>query len=272
MEDQDTLIDTHAHLASSRFETEREDVVRRAKENGVTKLISIACDIEDAETNLRLAAEYPEVAATAGIHPLYVHERDDDSWMVRLTEMARSEPIAAIGEIGLDYFHPPQDGSTEAEWRSLQRDIFEQQLQLATDLDLPVVIHQRESAADVTEVLRGFPKVSAVLHCFSGTLEEAMTALEMGHLLSFTGILTFPSAKELREVVAEVPLDRVMLETDSPFLAPVPFRGKRCEPFMVRHTATALAALHGRSDREIAKITTQNAHRFFRNLSQNASS
>lgn len=266
MNHQGSLIDTHSHLASSRFEGEIEEVIERAAEAGVAQIVAIACDLEDSESNLHLAAAHGAVAATVGIHPLYIHELDSPNWLARLAEMARDEAVAAIGEIGLDYFHPPADGSPEKEWRHRQRAVFEQQLQLAADLDLPVVVHQRESAADVAEVLKSFPGVKAVLHCFTGTLAEAEAALAMGHFLSFTGILTFPGAGSVREVAAAVPRDRIMVETDSPYLAPVPFRGKRCEPAMVRHTALQLAELHATSGEEMAEITTENARRFFRNL------
>ena len=266
MNHQDTLIDTHTHLASSRFADRIPEVIARAAEDGVAQMVSIACDIEDSLTNLRLAASHESVAATAGIHPLYVHELDEATWLDELTRIAKEEKISAIGEIGLDYYHPPQNGSTDAEWRALQREVFEQQLQLALEHDLPVVVHQRESAADVAEVLRGFPAVKAVLHCFSGTQEEAEEALSRGHYLSFTGILTFPSAQAVRDVATSTPLDRIMVETDSPYLAPVPFRGKQCEPFMVKHIAAKLAELHRMSDREMAAVTTENARRFFRHL------
>ncbi|MDF1655986.1 MAG: TatD family hydrolase [Verrucomicrobiales bacterium] len=266
MNHQDTLIDTHTHLASSRFDGDVANVIARAEEGGVSEMVSIACDIEDSIFNLRLAAENESVAATVGIHPLYVHELSQSNWLEELTGMARENNVSAIGEIGLDYYHPPQNGSTDIEWRSLQRSVFEQQLQLALEQNLPVVVHQRESAADVAEVLRGFPGVTAVLHCFSGTAKEADEALSMGHYLSFTGILTFPSAQPVRDVAAAAPLDRIMVETDSPYLAPVPFRGKQCEPFMVRYTASKLAELHGVSDQEMADLTSRNARRFFRHL------
>lgn len=266
MNHQGSLIDTHSHLASARFEGEISGIIARAAEAGVGQIVAIACDLEDSETNLQLASAYDSVAATVGIHPLYVHELNHSNWMDCLARMVRDEPVAAIGEIGLDYFHPPADGSSEDDWRRRQREVFEMQLQLAEDNDLPVVVHQRESATDVAEVLKSFPGVRAVLHCFTGTRAEAEEALAMGHYLSFTGILTFPSAESVREVASAVPLDRIMVETDSPYLAPVPFRGRQCEPAMVTHTAAKLAGLHGKSAPEMARITTENARRFFRNL------
>lgn len=258
------LIDSHAHLASSKFDGEVDSLIAAANENGVDRIVSIACDIDDSCENLDLARRFPGiVAATAGIHPLYVDEVDE-SWESELKELAQMPELAAIGEIGLDYFHSPPEGFTEDSWRARQLEIFEIQLQLAIDSDLPVVIHQRNSAEDVTAVLKQFSRVRAVLHCFTGTVPEAEAALEMGHLISFTGILTFPNAPEIREVAAMVPADRIMVETDCPYLAPVPFRGKRCEPAMVSHTASALADVFGVSKEEIAATTTCNAESFFR--------
>lgn len=262
------LIDTHAHLASSKFEGEIKSIVTAATSAGVGRIVSIACDIEDSHRNLSLSREYPSVVApTAGIHPLYVNETKE-IWLQELTELAKNPGIAALGEIGLDYFHSAPEAFTEESWRSKQWEVFEQQLQLSIDSDLPVVIHQRSSAEDVTSILSQFPKARAVLHCFTGTTREAEAFLEMGHSLSFTGILTFPNAPEVRRVAAMTPRDRVMLETDSPFLAPVPFRGKRCEPAMITHTASSLAKLYQISAAEIAEITTRNAESFF-NLSLN---
>ena len=266
MEDKNALylIDTHAHLNSSRFGGNVAELLKKAHESNVGRILSIACDIEDSEANLALAAEFEEVIPTVGVHPLYVHEVAPDEWLESLRNLAARPEVAAIGEIGLDYFHPPQDGSSDAAWRKTQRNVFEAQLQLALEFDLPVVIHQRESAEDVMEVLRHFPGIQAVLHCFNGTQAQAEAALEAGFYLSFTGILTFPSAGDVREVAAAAPLDRIMVETDSPYLAPVPFRGKQCEPHMVAHTARQLGELHQLSLPDITRITTENAFRFFR--------
>lgn len=257
------LIDTHAHLASSKFEGAIDSLITTAIDAGVGKIVSIACDIEDSYENLSLSQEFPGIVEpTAGIHPLYVDEVEE-SWGSKLKELVENHKLAAIGEIGLDYFHSPPKNFSEESWRAAQLEIFEIQLQLAIDFDLPVVIHQRNTAEDVTAVLKQFPKARAVLHCFTGTIPEAETALQMGHMISFTGILTFPNAPEIREVAAIVPTDRVMVETDCPYLAPVPFRGKRCEPHMVSHTASALADVFGVGIEEIAAITTRNAESFF---------
>ena len=262
------LTDTHAHLASKRLADDLDEVLLRAKDNGVERIISISCDLEDSLFNSNLASKKPEIHASTGIHPTYIHEVEGgiegDEWLKKIRSFAEQPKVCAIGEIGLDYFHPPQDGSPEKEWRSRQRLAFEKQLQIAEDTGLPVVVHQRESAADTMDVLRNFPGIRAVLHCFGGTEAEAEEALSLGHYISFTGILTFSKAETVREVAKTIPLDRVMVETDCPYLAPAPFRGKRCEPYMVKFTAAELGRLHNLDLDEISKITSLNAGQFFK--------
>ncbi len=257
------LTDTHAHLVSSRFTERIDEILLRAKEAGVRRIVSISCDVEDTEANIALATTHSGIFATAGIHPCSVHEPGEDGWRERLRELTKEPAVVAVGEIGLDHYHPPQDGSTESEWRQLQMSIFEEMLQLAQDMNLPAVVHSRECTSATLDVLANFPLVRAVLHCFNGTRPEAERALDMGHFFSFTGVLTYPKAPEVREVAAFIPLNRIMVETDSPYLAPVPFRGKTCEPAMVRHTAFQLAEVKRMGLDEIATITSENAEHFF---------
>ncbi len=257
------LTDTHAHLASARFSGVLGEVLARARTAGVERIVTISCDEEDANFNLNLASRHPGIFPTVGIHPCYVHETGAGDWLGRIRSLAARPGVVAIGEIGLDFYHPPQDGSGVGTWRARQQEVFEAMLQLGLDLGRPVVVHQRESGAAVLDVLDRFPGVRAVLHCFTGTREEADRALAGGHFLSFTGVLTYPKAEEVRAVAGSVPLDRLMLETDSPYLAPVPFRGKTCEPALVRHTAQRLAEVRGLTPDEVAAITSENAARFF---------
>lgn len=257
------LTDTHAHLATARFAEEVPGILARSREAGVGRIVSISCDLDDVEANLDLAAAYAGVFATAGIHPCYVHEPGPADWRERLRRLSERPKIVAIGEIGLDFYHPPEDGSETAAWRRLQESIFEEMLQLAQDLHLPAVIHSRESTPAVLDVLARFPAVRAVLHCFTGTPAEAEEALAAGHFLSFTGVITYPKADDVRATAAVVPLDRLMIETDAPYLAPVPFRGKSCEPAMVRHTCQRLAEIHGLSTEEMTVATSRNAETFF---------
>ncbi len=257
------LTDTHAHLASSRFADELGVVLARAREAGVGRIVSISCDEEDIRTNLDLASRHPGVFTTAGIHPCYVHEVGDGDWLGRVRDLASRPEVVAIGEIGLDFYHPPQDGGPVDRWRGRQQEVFEAMLQLALDLSKPVVVHQRESGPAVLGVLERFPGVRAVLHCFTGGPAEAEEALAAGHWISFTGVLTYPKSEAIREAAALVPNDRVLLETDAPYLPPVPFRGKSCEPAMVRHTALKLAEIKRVGLDEIADLTSLNAERFF---------
>ena len=258
------LTDTHAHLASKRFSGQVDEVLSRSRAAGIGRIISISCDVEDAETNLALATTRDGVFATAGIHPCYIHEPGPSGWLEKLSDLSRHPRIVAIGETGLDHYHPPEDGSSVEVWHRRQVEVFEEMLRLAEERDLPVVVHSRESTGAVLDVLERFPGVRAVLHCFVGTWNEAERALAGGHFLSFTGVITYPKSGEIREVASRIPLDRIMVETDAPYLAPVPFRGKPCEPAMVVHTSNCLAELHGLSPEEMARQTSRNAATFFR--------
>jgi TatD DNase family protein len=257
------LTDTHAHLASTRFAGQVSEVIARAAAAGVERIVTISCDVEDSLTNLSLARTYPGVYPTAGIHPSYVHEIERDTWFADISRIASEPEVVAIGEIGMDYYHPPGDGGTVEKWRRRQREVFARLLQLALDLRKPVVVHQRECGGDVMEVLADFPGVTAVLHCFTGTVIEAERALGLGHYLSYTGVLTYKNGEAVREAARITPLDRVMVETDAPYLAPVPFRGKPCEPAMVEFTARTLADVHGLSYEEVCQLTSRNASTFF---------
>lgn len=261
------LIDTHAHLTSNRFKGKIDELLFRAEQAGVNQVITIGCDLEDSKAAIELAQSHSlQIASTVGIHPCYVNEVTNPTWIDELKQLASSNPVAAIGEIGLDYYHSPPEGFDEKSWRAKQAEVFRAQLELATNLELPTVIHQRESGDDVLAILKDFPAVKAVLHCFTGTQAQADQALEMGHYLSFTGVVTYPKAPEVRELAAMVPADRFMVETDSPYLAPVPFRGKTNEPSYVRHTAKTIASERKISAEECANLSTTNARAFFKNL------
>lgn len=264
------LTDTHAHLASRQFSDDLPNVIQRADEAGVTRIISIGTDLEDNRRNLEITDQFDNVFVTLGVHPTSVHEITDNDWLDQIRIWSEHSKVVAIGEIGLDYFHPPQDGSSTENWRDRQEQFFRAQLDLAADLHLPAVIHQRDKngenqcQTDLLKIISDYEnRVKAVFHCFTGTLEQAQPFLDQGHLISFTGIATFKSAKELQETATTAPEDRFMLETDSPYLAPVPYRGKRCEPAYTRHTAEHIASLRGISLEEIAELTTLNADRFF---------
>jgi len=260
------FIDSHAHLEGTRFAQDREQVIARAHEAGVETILAIG--IGDGPGTLdcavKLAERFPSLYATTGIHP---HEAQlaKESDFAEMERLARHPKVIAWGEIGLDYFydHSPRD---------VQANVFVRQMELARAAKLPIIIHCRasdgsENAWDDTIRLMGEHWASSglggILHCFSGTLAHARAALDLGFMISFAGNLTFPKAKPIRDVAKEVPLDRILIETDSPFLAPIPHRGKRNEPAFVVDTARVLADIRGLSLDEVGARTTENFYRFF---------
>jgi TatD DNase family protein len=282
------LIETHAHLDYPDFAPDFDDVLRRATEAGVTRIITIGTSVESSRRAVELAEKHPNVFAVIGVHPTFAREGEDDV-ITPLRELAKNPRVVAIGEIGLDYHYLPSieaakrkdvqvfnalQSATEEQieatiedgaYKSKQAELFEQLLDLAVELRLNVVIHQRDAWDDTLEILRDYGRqVSGVFHCFGGALEQANEVLDLGHLVSFTGIVTFKNGKQVREVAAKVPMDSFMVETDCPYLAPVPFRGKRCEPAYTRLVAEEIARARGISLEEIAGATTATAQEFFR--------
>ncbi len=282
------LTDTHAHLDFSDFEGDLEDVVRRAEEAGVERIITIGTSIESSQRAVAIAEKYPSVYATIGVHPSYVMDAADDV-ITPLRELAKNPRVVAIGETGLDYQHLPSeevakekqvqvmtalrtetDEEIEAQirdgaYKSKQASLFQQQLDLAFELGLNVVIHQRDAWSATLEIIRSYTgKVRAVFHCFGGSLDEANEVLALDHLVSFTGIVTFKNGVAVRQVAAEIPVWRFMIETDCPYLAPAPFRGKRCEPAYARIVAEAIATARTIPLEEIAEATNETAEKFFR--------
>jgi TatD DNase family protein len=284
-----TLIETHAHLDYPDFAPDFDDVLRRANEAGVTRIITIGTSVESSRRAIELAEKYPSIFAVIGVHPTYAEEAPDDV-MAPLRELAKSPRVVALGETGLDYHSLPSkatakdkkvqvfasalQGETEEQidasihdgaYKSKQAVLFEQQLDLAVELGLNVVIHQRDAWEDTLEIMQSYTdKLRGVFHCFGGTREQAEEVIALDHLVSFTGIVTFKNGASVREVAAQIPLWKFMVETDCPYLAPVPFRGKRCEPAHTRLVAESIAAARGVPLQEIAEATTEAAEKFFR--------
>src|SRR6476646_8205954 len=263
------LVETHAHLDYPEFANDFDDVLRRAADAGVTRIVTIGTSIESSQRAIDLAEKYPAVYAAVGVHPTYVEEAEEDVF-TPLRELAKNPRVVAIGETGLDYHHlasekvakekqvqvmtalrSETDEEIEAQirdgaFKSKQASLFQQQLDLAVELGLNVVIHQRDAWEDTLEIMRPYAgKVRGVFHCFGGSLDQANEVLNLDHLVSFTGIVTFKNGLAVRQVAAEIPLWKFMVETDCPFLAPAPFRGKRCEPAYTRIVAEAIAAARG---------------------------
>jgi TatD DNase family protein len=258
------VIDSHCHLADEKFASDLEQVVGRAKDAGLERALVIleAGNAKEAEQALRLDRLWPDVRVAIGVHPHQAHQFAADpqraATIVR-EQVAATASARAIGEIGLDYHY---DFSP----RDVQHAVFRAQVRLARELDLPVVIHTREAEADTIAILRdeGGGEVRGVLHCFTGTPTLADAGLALGLFVSLAGIITFPRAESLRQAVRRVPLDRLLTETDSPFLAPVPYRGKRNEPAYVARIVEALAAMHQIRVGDLAACTAANFHTLFR--------
>jgi len=281
------LIETHAHLDYPDFSEDIDAVVARAEEAGVTRIVTIGTGLESSRRAVALSERFPNIFAVVGIHPTNVREEGLD-FLPDLRQLAHHPKVVAIGETGIDYHHLPEElkpkecsavdlalqaqGMDEQErliaegaWKGAQADAFRMQLDLASEMGLNVVIHQRSSWSDTIEVLQEYTgKVQGVFHCFGGTPEQAYEVLGLGHLVSFTGIITFKNADQVRSAAAAVPDDGYMVETDCPYLAPVPHRGKRAEPAHARLVAEEIAKVRGVTLEEVAKSTNRTAEKFFR--------
>jgi len=262
------LIDTHAHLDYTDYDPDRAEVIARATEMGVTEIISIGTRIESSTRAVELSENFPNIWATVGIHPSEVEGTPylaPDDAIERLRALAQSRRVVAIGEIGLDYHHLPENPAGIEPNKQRQADLFRRQLELTAELGLNAVIHQRDSWDDTLAILREFTgRVRGVFHCFGGTLEQAQEVIALGHLVSFTGIITFKNARQAQETARDVAFDQFMVETDCPYLAPTPDRGKRCEPAHTRRVAIQIAQLRGLTVEEVAERTTETARGFFK--------
>lgn len=252
------LIDSHCHLNFNAFDDDRAEVIGRANEAGVTAFINPATNLGDSRQIVTMSEQIPNYFAAVGFHPNGAADFDDDS-LAELRELAQRPNVVAIGEIGLDYYWDEAP-------RPVQREVFERQLALAKDLDKPVIIHQRDSAADTMAVLRPWAAgghSGLVLHSFSGDVALALEAVELGFHIGISGPVTFKNARDLPDVVAAVPLNRLLVETDAPFLSPHPYRGKRNEPARVPVIAQKIADLRGLPLLEMARQLTENTVTLF---------
>lgn len=278
------LIDTYTHLDSPEFTKDLDDVLLRAKQAGVERIITIGINLESSRKAVQLAERYPQTYASVGIHPSCANEERED-FLAELEQLVKHPKVVAIGGIGLDFsrlrseqenaevsqtvfgaadFHTVQAEIRDEAEVAVQAAAFEQQLELAVAAGKSVVVHQRDSWEDTIELLRKYSRrVRAVAHGFDAGPEQAEELLDLGHFVSFSGIVTFENAGEVREAAKSIPIDRVMVESDSPYFVPVPNRNRRCEPAFLRETAAFIAYLRGISLAEFAGRTTQNAQRFF---------
>jgi len=253
------LIDSHAHIQGKEYAGEAEAVIERAREAGVEKIIAVggAGDMSSNTEAVALAESCPDVYATVGMHPHDAKDVGEDE-LRKIRELTSRSKVIAVGETGLDYYynHSPHD---------VQRRAFSQFIHMACETGLPIVVHERDAAQAVAELLRaeGSGKLRGVIHCFTGNYAAACVYLDLGFYLSFTGIITFKNAEPLREVVRKVPLERMFVETDSPYLTPVPHRGRRNEPAFVRLVAETVARVKGISLEDVAERTSQNVQNLF---------
>ena len=247
--------DTHAHYDDSQFDGDRDDVLSSAVEAGVSLILNASSGLRSAEITLEMADKYPSVYAAIGVHPHDSREMTDDTVTV-LKDLLRHPKAKAVGEIGLDYHY---DFSP----RDVQKRRFREQLELARSICKPVVVHEREALQDTLDTIRDFRDLTGVVHCFSGSWETAKIILDMGWYLSFTGVITFKNARKALEVVERMPSDRIMIETDCPYLSPEPMRGRRNSSLYLPYISGKVAQIRGISPEEAAALTMQNGKRFF---------
>lgn len=245
------IFDSHAHYDDDSFDEDREQVIKELKENGIIGVLNCGASLEGARDSLKLAEKYDFFYAAVGIHPENAYELTDEAFE-EIKKMTKNSKVRAIGEIGLDYYwdeNPPKD---------IQKDVFRKQMQLAKELKLPVIIHDREAHGDTLEIMKEFPEVKGVLHCFSGSVEFARECLKLGYYIGFTGVVTFKNAKKVLEVAKEVPTDRFLVETDCPYMAPTPYRGKRNRSEYIKFIIEKVAEIKGLSADEVENKTIEN--------------
>jgi TatD DNase family protein len=250
------LFDTHAHLNDPASDPDREQLMAGLEGKGIGYVMNAGCSLESSKDIIKMAEKYPWLYASVGSHPDSADEVNEEV-IDQYRQLARHEKVKAIGEIGLDYYY-------EDIPREIQKNAFRMQMSLANELDLPVIIHEREAHDDGMRIVKEFPKVKGVFHCYSGSAEMARQLVNMGWYIGFTGVLTFKNARKAVETAASIPLDRIVLETDCPFMAPEPFRGKRNDPGYLPKMAEKLAEIRGISVEEAIAATTENAKRLYR--------
>lgn len=250
------LFDTHAHLDDPQFDKDREAVIASLRNFGVTKVMNIGADIKTSKASVALATQYDCIYASVGVHPSETENMDETDMETLYLLAAENPKVRAIGEIGLDYHYDDYDAQKQQYW-------FRRQIALAKELDLPIVVHDRDSKGRGFEILKEEGISRGVMHCFSGSAEKARELVKMGFMISFTGVLTFKNARRAVEACAAVPLERLMIETDCPYMAPEPHRGERNFSGYVGFVARKMAEIKGISFEELAEITMENAKRFY---------
>lgn len=247
--------DTHTHLDDEKFDQDRELVIENLKKEGVSLAVNVGADLMSSKNSIALAERYDFIYAAVGVHPNEVGEMQDKD-LETLAKMAEHEKVVAIGEIGLDYHYDEPERDVQKVW-------FEKQLQLAQALDMPFIIHDRDAHQDTMEMIKKVGYFNGVMHCFSGSCEMAKIMLDLGFYISIAGQVTFKNAPKVRDVAKMIPIDRLLIETDSPYLTPEPHRGERNNSANVRFTCAKIAELKGFSAEELAKMTLENGKKFY---------
>ncbi len=249
------IFDTHAHYFKNDFGEELGGVLAGLPGKGVERVMAVGCDVESSENQAELAERYGFIYAAAGVHPEYADSLPED-WLDRIRALLARDKVVALGEIGLDYHYD------DAPPKEVQREVFVKQLELAKELDMPVIIHSRNACAETMEILREY-KPRGVMHCYSYGVETAREVVGLGMYIGFTGVLTFKNAKKAIAVCKAVPTDRLLLETDCPYMAPEPFRGQRSDSSMIEYTGAKMAEIKGVSTEEMINIANENGKRLF---------
>ena len=247
--------DSHAHLDDRRFDQDRAEILDDLKNHNVGFVMNIGCDVSSSLRSVAMAKQYPFVYAAVGSHPDDA-DHVDEAVLALYESLCREEKVRAIGEIGLDYYY-------EDVPREIQKTAFRKQLELARKVDLPVIVHEREAHADAMEIVREFSDVHGVFHCYSGALEQAKELVKLGWYIGFTGVLTFKNARKAVEVASWLPLDRILIETDCPYMAPEPYRGRRCDSRLVPLVGKRLAEIKELPEEQVMAATEENAKRLF---------
>ena len=250
------LFDTHAHMDADRFDPDRAEILADMPKHQIRYLMNVGCDASSSLASVRLAEKYPFIYAAVGSHPDDAAAIGEDLIALYRELATQHQKVRAIGEIGLDYHY-------EDVPRAQQKRCFIRQLELARELKLPVIVHEREAHGDALEILQDFPDVTGVFHCFSGSAEMARQLVTRGWYIGFTGVITFKNARKAVEVVEDMPLSRLLLETDCPYMAPEPYRGQRCDSTMIARSAETVAQLRGLTRDEVEAVTLENGKKFF---------
>lgn len=250
------IIDTHAHYDDEQFDIDREELLSSLEAGGISTVVNASASVHSWDKILELTKKYPFVYGMIGVHPDEIGELDEESF-ARMEKLVSEPKIVAVGEIGLDYYWDKESHEQQKEW-------FIRQLNLAREKNLPVNIHSREAAADTFEILKEYGQgLKAIIHCYSYSKEMALEYVKMGYLIGVGGVVTFKNAKKLKEVVQAVPIEQIVLETDCPYLAPTPYRGKRNSSLYLPYVAEAIAELKGMTAEEVIEKTEENARRFY---------